>query len=96
MVSFKKNEKRRSANQLAKEHQFKAPFDDLFDEANKDALILITIPEDRKFLLAECEKGRQGTMAGINGKLARKTKRKAERMLKHASREHLEKTKFQE
>ena len=29
-------------------------------------------------------------------KLARKTKQKAERMLKHASREHLEKTKFQE
>ena len=35
-------------------------------------------------------------MAGIDGKLARKTKRKVERMLKHASREHLEKNKFQE
>ena len=35
-------------------------------------------------------------MAGIDGKLAQKIKRKAERMLKHAFREHLEKTKFQE
>ena len=35
-------------------------------------------------------------MASIDGKLAPKTKRKAEKMLKHASKEQLEKTKFQE
>ena len=96
MASFKKNEKRKSANQIAKEDQFKASFDDLFDVAHKGALILMPIPEDREFLLAQREKGRRETMAGIDGKLARKTKRKAERMLKHASREYLEKTKFQE
>ena len=82
MASFKKNEKRRSANQIAKEDQFKAPLDDLFDVAHKDALILMTISENREFLLAQREKGRRGTMAGIDGKLARKTKRKADRMLK--------------
>ena len=49
----KKKENRRSANQIAKEDQFKAPFDDLFDVAHKDALILMTIPEDREFLLAQ-------------------------------------------
>ena len=87
---------RRSVNLLTKKDQFKAPFDDLFDVAHKDALILMTIPKVREFLLAQREKGWRGTMAGIDGKLARKTKRKAERMLKYASREHLEKTKFQE
>ena len=85
MASSKKNEKRRSANQIAKEDQFNAPFDDLFDVAHKDVLILMTIPEDREFLLAQREKERRGTMAGIDGKLARKSKRKVERMLKHAS-----------
>ena len=74
---LKKNRKRRSANQLAKEDQFKAPFGDLFDVAHKDALILMAIPEDREFLLAQREKGRRGTMAGTDGKWARKTKRKA-------------------
>ena len=94
MASFKKNQKRNSANQLAKEDQFKASFDNLFDVAHKDALSLMAISEDREFLLAQREKERRGTMAGIDGKLARKTKRKAERMLKHASIERLEKTKF--
>ena len=64
--------------------------------AHKDGLILMTIPEDREFLLTQHEQGRQGTMTGIDGKLTRKTKRKAERMLKHASRKQLEKNKFQE
>ena len=49
-------EKRRSANQLAREDQCKTPFDELFDVAHKDALILMTIPEDREFLLAQREK----------------------------------------
>ena len=92
----KKIVKRRSANHLAKQDQFNAPFDDLFDVAHKNALVLKTIPEDREFLLAQREKGRRGTMAGIDGKLTRKTKRKAERMLKHASRDQPEKIKFQE
>ena len=64
--------------------------------AHKDALILITILEDREFLLAQREKGRRGTMTGMDIKLARKTKRKAKRMSKHASREQLETNKFQE
>ena len=88
--------KKRSAYELAKEDQFKSPFNNLFDVAHKDALILMTILKDIEFLLAQREKGRRGTMAGIDGKLAHKTKPKAKSMLKHASTEQLEKTKFQE
>ena len=68
----------------------------MFDVAHENALILMIILEDREFLLALREKGRRGTMAGINGKLTRRAKRKAESTLKHASREQLEKTEFQE
>lgn len=40
---------------------------------------MITIPEDREFLLAQREKGRRGSMVGVDAKLAAKEKRSAER-----------------
>ncbi|KAK6185944.1 hypothetical protein SNE40_008071 [Patella caerulea] len=87
---LKKNEKRRSGTQVANEENFKESFDDLFDVAHADALTLITISEDREFLLAQREKGRRGTMAGIDVTLDNKNKRKAQRMLKVAAKKQHE------
>lgn len=55
---------RTSATQQAKEIAFSSKLDDLFDIAHANALDMITIDEDRAFLIAQREKGRRGYMAG--------------------------------
>lgn len=66
--NIKKNSQRASVTQTAKEEGFRATLEDLFDIAHADALKLISLDEDRNFLLAQREKGRRGTMAGIDAK----------------------------
>ena len=71
---LKKNKARRTATQIANEEEFKEAFNDLFDVAHQEALQLIKIEEDKQFLLAQREKGRQGVMAGVDMSLTKKEK----------------------
>ncbi|KAG0723159.1 hypothetical protein GWK47_043175 [Chionoecetes opilio] len=52
-----------------KQKTFQESLPDLMDIAHSDALTLMTIPEDKEFLLAQREKGRRGSMAGLDKKL---------------------------
>lgn len=72
---LKKNAARTSATQKAKEAVFSSKLDDLFDVAHANALDMITIDEDRAFLLAQREKGRRGYMAGLDASSAKKEKK---------------------
>src|SRR6218665_2773777 len=54
---------------------FQDRLDDLFDIAHRDAVSLIKIEEDRLFLEAQREKGRKGTIAGVDRNLTLKEKR---------------------
>src|SRR6218665_1751668 len=54
---------------------FQDRLDDLFDIAHRDAVSLIKIEEDRLFLEAQREKGRRGTIAGVDRNLTLKKKR---------------------
>lgn len=69
---LKKNKGRRTKTQISNEESFTDTFSDLFDIAHQDALVLITVEEDRAFLLAQREKGRKGAMAGVDTKLLKK------------------------
>ena len=83
---LKKNKGRKSMTQKTNEQQFTMGLDDLFDIAHANALSMMTIQEDKDFLVAQREKGRKGSMAGIDMKLVAKEKRleksqaKAERL----------------
>ena len=59
---LKKNEKRKSKTQMEKEEAFSACFDDVFDVAHADALNMMTIQEDKDFLLAQREKRHNGRL----------------------------------
>ena len=52
-----------------KQKAFEERLPDLFDCAHAEALALMTIAEDKEFLLAQREKGRRGSMAGLDKKL---------------------------
>ena len=49
---------------------------DLFDFAHQDALTMIRIEEDKLFLVKQREKGRPGSMLGVDLKLTNIEKRK--------------------
>lgn len=74
--NLKKNANRQSATQKSKEQVFKESLDDLFDIAHANALDIITIQEDKEFLLAQREKGRRGSMSSVDTVLLRKEKKK--------------------
>ena len=76
---LKKNKGRPTATQKARENSFISSLDDLFDVAHADALNMMTIEEDKQFLLAQREKGRRGSMVGLDAKLAAKEQRAKER-----------------
>jgi hypothetical protein len=59
--------------------------DDLFDVAHADALNLISIEEDRLFLLAQREKGRRGCMGAVDVKLSTKEQRRKNREQREAN-----------
>lgn len=57
---------RKSEIQMHKNAQFISKLDDLFDIAHADVLNLISIEEDRAFLVAQRQKGRLGSLLGID------------------------------
>lgn len=80
LQNLQKNIKTPSKKQIQKKNDFKDCLDDLFDIAHADALEMITIEQDKQFLLKQREKGRPGSMAGIDQKLRQKEQRKMNRM----------------
>lgn len=76
---LKKCINRQSATNLTNQQTFQDSLDDLFDIAHRDALSLIKIEEDRLFLKAQREKGRRGTMSGIDRSLTLKEERAMKR-----------------
>ena len=60
--------------------------DSLFDIANQNAMQMMTIEEDKQFLLAQ-RAGRQGRLLSVDQKLTRKEKKIAERRAKEKERE---------
>ena len=86
---LKKNKARTSPTQLARESAFVSRLEDLFDVAHADALTKTSVlQEDKDFLLAQREKGRRGSMAGLDKKLAAKEKRAFEREEQMLARRH--------
>ncbi|KAK2716028.1 hypothetical protein QYM36_010560, partial [Artemia franciscana] len=72
---LKKNKARKSSTQQAREAAFVSRLEDLFDIAHADALNTMSIQEDKDLLLAQREKGRRGSMVGVDETLACKEKR---------------------
>uniref|UniRef100_A0A8D8VRR8 Uncharacterized protein n=1 Tax=Cacopsylla melanoneura TaxID=428564 RepID=A0A8D8VRR8_9HEMI len=64
----------------AKLAEFASTIDDLFDIASQDALVTMTIEEDKEFLQKQRQKGRQGCMIGIDMRLTQAEERKSERL----------------
>jgi hypothetical protein len=56
---IQKNASRRTTAQIKLEESLTSTLDDLFDIAHADALQLIKVEEDKKFLLAQREKGEE-------------------------------------
>lgn len=93
--NLQKLEHRKSATQMEKNAQFISKLDDLFDVANANALDLMSIDEDRAFLIAQRKKGRPGSLIGIDKKNIKKEKniedrKKATNKRKNRAREELE------
>jgi len=76
---LKKAATRRTEKQKQNEDLFTSVLDDLFDVAHADALVIIKIPEDREFLLAQREKGRRGCMGSKDMILHGVEKRRCDR-----------------
>lgn len=72
---LKKNINRKTTTDLSNQKAFQESMEDLFDIAHRDAMSLITIEEDRLFLEAQREKGRRGTMVGVDRSLTLKEER---------------------
>jgi len=75
--AVKKNKARRTVTQVANEKAFCQTVNDLFDVAHQEALQMIKIEEDRQFLLAQCEHGREGCMTGFDMSLTKEDERQA-------------------
>lgn len=61
--------------------EFASKVDDIFDIAHQDALAMMKSEEDKEFLLKQREKGRPGSMLGVDLKLARAEERKLQKKL---------------
>ena len=85
--NFQKHEKRKSITQKAHEEKFKQSLDELFDVAHANALNMMTIEENKQFLMAQREKRRQGCMGGIDANLVKKEKKKQVDLLKHGEQQ---------
>lgn len=83
---LKKHKDRKTDTQRTNEDKFREKFDDLFDIAHAEAMTRITIEEDRQFLIAQREKGRRGTMAGIDLVLTAKEERARQRVQRQKRR----------
>ena len=67
----KKNKGRRTKTHISNEESLTYTFSNLCDIAHQDALVLITLEEDRAFLLAQREQDRKDAMAGVDTKLVK-------------------------
>ena len=67
----KENKKKQSENLLNKQTEWNESLDNLFDIAHADALNIIDIEDDKKFLLLQREPKRKGKMAGEDKKFAK-------------------------
>ena len=65
---------------------FVQSLENLFDIAASDALQRIPLEEDRLFLIAQRKPGREGSMTGVDLKVARKEKRSRERWEREENR----------
>lgn len=65
---------------MHKNAQFVSKLDDLFDIAHADALDLFSNEEDKAFLVAQRQKGRLGSLVGIDKNKYIKEKNAEERM----------------
>lgn len=83
---LKKLINRVSPSNLKNQQTFQESLDDLFDVAHQDAMSLMKIEEDRLFLQAQREKGRRGTMLGIDRNLAQQEERTLKRKVAEEKR----------
>ena len=65
-IGLQKHKTRLTVGHKSKENEFVAQLYDLFDIAHVNALALITIPEDRAFLLSQRQKGRPGSIGAVD------------------------------
>ena len=83
---LQKNASRKSVTQKENERKFIFDLNNLFDIANADALKIIKIEEDRKFVLSQRESGRRGYLGPVDTKLAKREERALSRVKEHAKR----------
>jgi adenylate/nucleoside-diphosphate kinase len=83
---LKKLINRASETNLANQEKFQEGLDDLFDVSHQDAMSLIRVDEDRKFLEAQREKGRRGTIGGLDRTLALQNRRVMRRRVEEVRR----------
>lgn len=81
-----KNKNKDSEHFREKENNFVEMLENLFDIAHQNALQMIRINEDKQFLLKQREKGRPGSMLGIDMKETNKEKRKSDRQKREDER----------
>lgn len=77
---------KRTGDSKKKEIAFVDKLDDLFDISHSDVLQLISIDEDRQFIIMQRQKGRPGCMAGVDMALAAREQRSHERREKEEMR----------
>lgn len=77
--NLQKNKSRKSKGQEEKVLEYTSKFEDLFDIAAENALSKITNPDDRAFLTMQRQKGRPGSMGGVDLKTTRAEERRVAR-----------------
>lgn len=87
--SLQKRAKTRTETQEQEENAFVQDLQNLFDIAHADALEMITVQEDRQFLITQRD-GHRGYMAGVDIVLSAKEERIEIRMKKIAQLKHRE------
>lgn len=85
-VGLRKSKGKKSELKEAKANLFREKMKDLFDMAHQDALKIIKIQEDKDFLIAQREKGRRGSMVGVDKVLSAKEARSVLRKQKEDAR----------
>lgn len=74
--TVQKNKNKQSDVVQNKLKAFASNLDDIFDIAHQDALTIMKSEEDKEFLIKQRQKGRPGSMIGLDLKLARAEERK--------------------
>lgn len=85
--TLQKDRKKTSETVKNKFKQFVEKLDDLFDIAQQDALALMKSEEDKAFLVKQRQKGRPGSMIGVDLKLSRTEEIKAQKELAKMKRQ---------